>query len=294
MESNLNNVLIFASVFVALPLVLVLRAFHAPGDARVAAWAGGYGLELTEANRPMVVELVDRTRRFRAVGATMGWVSSGLPLLIGDHLPFGLDNPMLAVHGYLAGTLVAVLSMGNEPWPTGRRRADLGTRGVEEYLAGWVRELLWFTTGLAVVVAAVYVTLSSRPLPRSAEGSAITPGSVVALVVAAVAVAVASEVAQRRMVAQARPLTSPDVVAAHDARRAASVSAAAGAGAIVVLGALSGVLNDLSWLVNRGALRWALQLAALGMLLLAVVSFYSATRPEASWFGRRHTERSPA
>lgn len=200
---------------------------------------------------------------------------------------------MLAVYGYLAGIVVAVLTSGKSPWPSGRRRAELETRRVDDYLAPWVRELLWLGTGLAVVLGAVYVAVSSGPLPSGAEGSA-TPGGVVALVVAAVTAAVASEVAQRRMVAQARPLTSPDVVAADDARRAASVSAAAGAGVVVVLGALSSVLNDLSSLVGRGELRWALQLGALGMLGLTVGSFFSATRPEASWFGRRHAERSPA
>ncbi len=93
MESNLTNIVIFASVFVALPLILVLRAFRAPSEARVAAWACGYGLELTDANCPMVVEHLARTRRFRALGATLGWVPSGLPLLLGDRLPFAWTTP---------------------------------------------------------------------------------------------------------------------------------------------------------------------------------------------------------
>jgi hypothetical protein len=294
-ETNLNNVPIFALVYLLLPGTLLLRALRFPRPAQLAAWSANYDLQLTAENRPVVVAYLRRTRRFRALPPALAWTITGLPLLTGEPLPFGVDPTSVVIYAYFTGAALAVLTMrGNHP-QSRTRQARLTPRAVDDYLATHVRRLLWGTSALVLALLPTYAAVAAwaRRQEGPTIGDAVVPVTEVAgVVVVALAVALVSEFAQRRLVARPQPVTSPDLIAADDALRSASVAAAAGAGVVVV--AFATQIEAIAKLMETDWLRWPLHLIALGAVLLALSSFFSAFRPEPWWFGRRHGERSSA
>lgn len=92
---------------------------------------------------------------------------------------------------------------------------------------------------------------------------------------------------------RSQPVTSLDLVAADDALRLASVTAAA-AGLVVALAAFAGQVEAIARSMQTDWLRWPLNILALGAVFLALVSFFSAFRPEAWRLGRRHAPSSAA
>lgn len=294
METNAANIAIFCLLYLVLPGAFLVRAFRFPREAQLVGWATTYHLELTDLNRPVILAYLRRTRRFRVVPAAITWMLSGLPLLTGEPLPFGLDIGIM-LYAYFAGAALAVLTMpGNRP-ASRTRHARLQPRVVDDYLATHVRRLLWVISALVLALLPIYAAVAAwaSDLPGPRIGDPVLPvGAVVPGVFIAVAIAVVTEFAQRRVVARPQPATSFDVVAADDAMRAASVAAAAGAGVVVVLGAFAGEIEAIAALMESDWLRWPLHLIALGAVLLAWSSFLSAFRPEPWWFGRHHAERT--
>jgi hypothetical protein len=209
-------------------------------------------------------------------------------------MPFGSG---LVIYAYFAGAALAVITMPTSHSQGRTRQAVLAPRAVDDYLATHVRRLLWGSSALVLALLPIYAAVAAwarRPQGPRTEGGVLPIAEIAAVVVIALAVAVVSEIAQRRLVARPQPVNSPDLVAADDALRSASVSAAAGAGVVVVLGAFATQIEAIAKLMETDWLRWPLHLVALGAVLLALSSFFSAFKPEPWWFGRRHTERSAA
>jgi hypothetical protein len=293
METNLNNVLIFGLVYLLLPGLLVGRALHFPKPAQLAAWASTYDLQLTPENQPVVSAYLRRTRRFRALPTALAWTTTGLPLLTGEPLPFGLSTTAVVLYAYFAGAALAVATTRGDHAPRRTRQARLAPRAVDDYLATSVRRLLWGCSALVLALVPVYAAVATWA--RHHGPTAVAPvGELAGAAAVALAIALISEVAQRRLVARSQPVTSLDLIAADDALRSASVAAAAGAGLVVVLSAFASQVEAITRLMQTDWLRWPLHILALGAVFLALVSFFSAFRPEAWWLGRRHAPSSAA
>ncbi len=255
-------------------------------EAQLAQWARTYGLELTDDNRPVVIGYLRTTRRFRAVGGAGGWFIGGLPLLIGQPLP--IDGSALALAGYFGGAALAELRFSHRRAGPTPRRASLVPREMDDYLAPWVRRMSWAALALTVALLSAYAALGEIG-PGARSASDVLPG-----VLGAATVVVVATWAQRRLVHRPQPLSAPDLVAADDVLRAASISTAAGAGIIAALLALSSVLWTILMVTGPAPVRWLLYLAQLSIWLLIVASFFSVFHPEPWWFGRRHSERATA
>ncbi len=296
MDTNPSNLAIFALICVLIPGVLLVRALRYPNAVQLAEWAASYDLQLTAANHPVVQAYLRRTRQFRAIPTAVAWAITGMPLLTGKPLPFNMGSSV-ALYAYFAGAVMAVITMSTSHSQRRTRQARLTPRAVDDYLASHVRRLLWGSSALVLALLPIYAAVAAwarRPQGPRTEGGVLPVAEIAAVVVIALAVAVVSEIAQRRLVARPQPVNSPDLVAADDALRSASVSAAAGAGVVVVLGAFATQIEAIAKLMETDWLRWPLHLVALGAVLLALSSFFSAFRPEPSWLGRRHTEPSTA
>lgn len=289
METDVTAIVVFSLVHLVLPSSLVLlRVFRFPREAQLAQWARTYALELTDDNRPVVIGYLRTTRRFRAVGGAGGWLIGGLPLLSGQPLPPGIDGFALALAGYFGGAALAELLFSRQRTGPTPRRASLVPREMDDYLAPWVWRMSWAALALTVALLGAYAGLDRiGPGPRSA--SDLLPG-----VLGAAMVVVVATWAQRRLVHRPQPLSAPDLVAADDALRAASMSTAAGAGIITALLALSSVLWNILLATDAPPVRWLLYLAQLPIWLLIVASLFSVFHPEPWWFGRRHSERTAA
>lgn len=289
METSVNAIVVFTLVFFLVPgAVVVLRAFRFPRQGQLAEWARSYGLELTDDNRPVVSGYLRTTRRFRAVGGAGGWFIGGLPGLIGQPLPLGIDGFALALAGYFGGAALAELRFSRRRAGPTPRRASLVPREMDDYLAPWVRRMSWAALALTVALLGAYAALD-RVGPGARSASDLLPG-----VLGAATVVVVATWAQRRLVHRPQRLSAPDLVAADDALRAASISTAAGAGIIAALLALSSVLWNILLVTSPAPVRWVIYLAELAIGFLIVASFFSVFHPEPWWFGRRHTERATA
>ncbi len=142
METSVNAIVVFTLVYLVVPGAVALRAFRFPREGQLAEWARTYGLDLTEDNRPVVIGYLRTARRFRAVGGAGGWFIGGLPLLIGQPLPLGIDNLSLALAGYFGGAALAELRFSRRGAGPTPRRASLVPREVDDYVAPWVRRVV--------------------------------------------------------------------------------------------------------------------------------------------------------
>ncbi|MBW3649064.1 MAG: hypothetical protein KY458_00705 [Actinobacteria bacterium] len=288
MESSVNAIVVFTLVFLVVPAAVVLRSFRFPREGQLDEWARTYGLDLTDGNWPVVTGYLRTTRRFRAVGGAGGWFIGGLPLLIGQPLPLGIDNLSLALAGYFGGAALAELRFSHRVAGPTPRRASLVPREMDDYVAPWVRRVSWAAVALAVALLGVYAGLG-RVGDGGRPAIEVLPG-----VLGAAMVVVVATWAQQRLVHRPQPLSAPDVVAADDALRASSASTAAGAGIVSALLALSHVLSSILLATRAWPVRWLILVAEMAILALIVASLVSVFHPEPWWFGRRHSDRATA
>lgn len=178
----------------------------------------------------------------------------------------------------MAGTLWAELSVTR---PTGRARvASLVPREPEAYLG---RPLRWGPLAAALVATGVWIGVAFLPAERTggpgasagdaaerASGLDIAIGIAFVLVVPLVVV-----LAQRWILRRPQPLVAPDLVAADDAVRAASVRNLAAVGTALVLLYLAGGLLQYVEVVEDTTVDWSAGLASTLCLALAIVSWWS-------------------
>jgi hypothetical protein len=148
--------------------------------------------------------------------------------------------------------------------------------------------VLWSAAVLVPLLAVLYALLLDGRAPP--EGRA-TVGELWRGAVVVVVVALVSELAQRLVVARAQPASSPDLVAADDACRAASVSTAAGAGLGIALAGLASMMSALAYLTDVRLVRWSRLVACIPVIVLSLAALFSVIlkghSPEPWFFGRR-------
>lgn len=221
----------------ALALGVLVVVVRAPSDTRLRSWASRYGLELTEANRPVVAGYVRRTRIFQTAGAAIGWLASPVYVgIIGRPFPLGGNWVVLTVGGFLLGAVTAEATFLRRPRAgAGVRSAALVPRALPDYLPSATTWALRIPPLLTVGIAALYAAV-----PKDLHRSADEPGVVLLLVVSIMLVgfAVVVEGILRAIVARPQPVVSHDLVGAEDAIRASSIhTLSAAAVAVLLLGA---------------------------------------------------------
>ncbi len=276
--------MIGAALFWGIPLSYILfRGFRSPGERFLARWTHTYGIELTEANGPMVVTYLKRTKRIRTVGALAGVVFSVLWVTFTENSNSFLGNGLfLAVVGYLAGTVVAEAVVPRPP--RGRTRtASLMPRTLADYLPRYAMAALWGLPALSVALIPIYAVVKERshiPIFHvGVLGFAVISAAMVAMAIAIGAV-------QRMIVRRPQPVLSPDLLEADDAIRSASMHALAGGGVALALLGLSYELSAIGNASEVPVLGWFLPLLAILTLGLALSSWIDLGHPKA-WRVRR-------
>ncbi|HEY3211041.1 MAG TPA: hypothetical protein VGL18_14885 [Actinomycetota bacterium] len=278
-----------AALFWGVPLAYILfRGFRSPDQRFLERWARVYGIELTEANRPMIVAYLRRTTRIRTVGALVGLATSILFVTLtngGQSNSFLGNGLFLALVGYLVGTVVAEAVVPRPPRGA-VRTASLVPRTLQDYLPGHAVAALRGLPALSVALIPVYVVAkawSDAPVSNISEfGFAVT--SAILLVMA-----IGIEVMQRMIVHRPQPVLALDLVEADDAIRSASVHALAG----------GGVALSLIWLTYQlgaigngqaAVLSWVLAFLAILSIGLALASWIDLAHPK-EWRVRRHVQQ---
>jgi hypothetical protein len=220
--------------------VAVHRAYHPARDI-ADRWAAEHGLELTAANRPLVVRYLRRVRILRTWGAVAGAL---LPTLVefavdgrfvvlgfgtdGDSAPLAFGTIFI---GYLAGALIAEVSLPRpEPGVARLVRRELG-----DYLPRWAALA---QRALAAAAIAGFAATAFVPYPDGVDEPTVAALALGATVISALAAGL--ETLERWLVRRPQPYTGPSEVAADDAIRAQSIRAVAGAGLALLLLACAG------------------------------------------------------
>jgi hypothetical protein len=270
-------------VFWGIPLVYILfRGFRPPDPGLLDRWARVYGIQLTSANRPVVVAYLRRTRRIRTIGALAGVVTSVLYVTAtdgGERNSFLGNGLFLAVVGYLVGTVVAESVVPR--LPRGEiRAASLVPRTLGDYLPRYAIWALRVVPAVSVALVPVFAAMKEAPVPNiSALGFAVTTGVLVTM-------AVGIEMMQRVIVNRPQPAVPPDLLDADDALRSASVHALAGGGVALSLIWLTYQLGAIG--NGRGSLAsWLLAVLAILSIGLALWSWIDLAHPK-EWRVRRH------
>lgn len=263
---------------VALLLGLIARRLWRPARRwHPEPWAERAGLRLTPRNDALVRTYLDRARDMRLVGAVAGFLAPHVYAAArGGQLPIPFDFDLFdALIGYLLGAVAAeiTLTRPRSPVPS----ASLTPRQLSDYLPPWLTIALRASAGTSLAVVVLYAVL---PEPVVGVDPSMPPTLVIG--VAAAVVLVVVEGAQRLIVARPQPTVEPDVIAADDAIRAASVRALAGAGIALELIILCVHVVEIGTASSIPLLRWSLPWVGAACFVLAITSWVHITQPTRS------------
>jgi hypothetical protein len=269
---------------VVIPTGLLVLAFRAPTPRQVERWAASCGVTITHVNGPLVRAHLGRVRRWRSVAAFPFWWLSFLPMVVGSRFPLLMAGPPLGIVVYLAGGLVAELTV--RPRRGGSvKQAPLAPRTARDYGPAWIRIL----PRVLLTVAALLV-LVPRP-----DDTTITPmmrrGTLFSLA-AGVALMILAEITMRRIVDRPQRSGDPDILAADDALRATGVSMAASIALLVAISACSAALTHLYSRVSGllVAILLGAVLAGYGLSLALITVIVN----QSTWgYRRRHRQTPP-
>jgi hypothetical protein len=277
-----------AGVFWALPIAYIsFRGFRSPTQRFLNRWTSAYGIELTESNRLLIVTYLRRTKRIRTAGALAGLLFSVVWMTITENSNSFLGNGLyLAVVGYLLGTILAETAVPR-PARGSTRMASLIPRTLRDYLPGYANVMIRGLPALSVSLIPVYALVKEHShvpiFHTSVVGFAVISGALVL-------VAGVIELVQRMIVRRPQPVLSPDLVAADDAIRAASLHALAGSGVALALLGLSYQVAAIGNGIEPPFLGWFLPLSAFIMLGLALRSWIDLAHPR-KFRVRRHVHQ---
>jgi hypothetical protein len=213
--------LLAASLYGLVPAALFLWWGFRPLGGRVDSWAAARGAPLTEETRPFVTAHLQRARRWRTVGFTLGWLAPYLLLLVtrSAYVQPGLNPLALMAGGYLLGALGAELWAARNSRPSGA--AVIDSRDPGRYLPArarlWVRGAAATAAALAVVNYALSGTVADGTVP---DGWTLARSLLVAL-----GLLVAAETLPRLAIRRRQPFVSEALLRADDAVRSWSVHA---------------------------------------------------------------------
>jgi hypothetical protein len=261
--------------FAVIPLVVLLLIgyLYRPASARdVDDFAARSGLTASPTSRRFIAHHLTTGRRLRVVLVTAALV---LPNLVAGTIGVSPEGAPVSWSGvlwaYMAGTLWAELSVTR---PTGTARvASLVPRDPPAYLG---RALRWGPPAAGALAAVVWTGVAWLPAGIADSGVRRVDGrGIVAAVVFALLVPLLTIGAQHWILRRPQPLVDPELVAADDAVRAASVRNLAAVGGAVVLLSLAGGLLQYVEIVHVAPVDWVFGAGAAMSLGLALMSWWS-------------------
>ena len=268
----------------AVVAAIVWFAFRPPSSKEVDAFVAASGIEATDATLRFVHRYLATGRRWRTllVLATLLVGGALAELLTVVLLPSGVGSSdggtswTALLGACLVGTLWAEVRLTRPT--TSTRAASLLPRDLAAYLSRPMR-----VAPAAVGTAAALAWAGVWALPDSSG----VAGHIDRLVGMAFGIAVPALVAgaQRWILARPQPVVAPDLLAADDATRAASVRMLAGIGTAMALLNLAGAAAQYTLPANT-----LLDVVATGTMVVSVVlavGFWAARKPDYLTLPRR-------
>ncbi|HEV2809913.1 MAG TPA: hypothetical protein VGV93_05895 [Acidimicrobiales bacterium] len=261
--------LLAASLSALVPAGVFLWWGFRPLGRRVDAWAAARGVPLTEQTRPFVTAHLQRARRWRTVGFTLGWLT---PYLLVWVTRSAYDQPAMnplavTAGGYLVGAL------GAELWATRRNRpsgaAVIASRDLDCYVPA--RAMIWVRG--AAAAAAVLAVFNYAVPGKVAGNTAPEPLLLARTVLVALVLVVAAEVLPRLAIRRRQPFVSAELLRADDAVRSWSAHAMTGVLLALLLLTVAGQLFSLGRVMESTVSRWAFYLLGLAIVAVAIGAF---------------------
>lgn len=255
-----------AVLVVVVPVMIVWAwALHTPRDYGLRVFARRFGVTLDEATRPFLARRIRRSRCWRALGGTLGWVIATLPLTISQFRPgLGgqLNRPFLGVApyaGYLLGNVIVELVLASRA-NVRPGRALLRFRRVTDYVPTWP-----ITITRAAAIVGVGLTPVAWRLTEPSDRAAWSGGRILTDLTVMIAGLAFMELALRLIAHRRQVATTPETLVADEALRADSARRVAGASMVVVASAACSQLD-----VVARALDPELWLVALALYLFVL------------------------
>ncbi len=193
-------------------LIFIVSGLVRPSDREVRRFAKIYTVPLTTRNVPTIRSTIQRSRRFRLLGALVAWLA-GLALTLTTEVEPGWT---LLLAGYVLGAVVAQLTSPRPP----TQKARLERRSVTDYVRPWL-------VGLASLTSLGAVAMTIRRAINGGSGTVygveLSATSVVAVSIGLLAFIGLCAVIVNQVVDQPAPTVGPDVDAAMHAARSASL-----------------------------------------------------------------------
>ena len=232
--------LIVAVPVIAVAIVLGL-GFQAVGDRQVGRFEREHGLRTSREARRLLRHFLTTAKRLRVLAFLAVVVVGPLgTVALGGHIHGVSLVSTPAVVALMLATLLAEVTMARPAGPNGRRAASLRPRELGAYLS---RTLRFGPAAVGVIASATWIaTLVVDESTLSHFQPRPTSGDVGAGVGLAVVSPLLVILACRWIVRRPQPLVDPDLVAADDALRTASVRHLSAMGCIVALFNLTGAL----------------------------------------------------
>lgn len=275
--------LLATSLSTLVPAALFLWWGFRPLGRRVDSWAAARGAPLTEATRPFVTAHLQRARRWRTVGFTLGWLAPYLLLLVTRS---AYDQPQtnpvaLMAGGYLLGALGAELWAARHSQPSGA--AVIGSRGLGQYLPAQVRLWVVGAAAAAAALAVVNYALSGTV----ADGAAPDGWTLARHLLLVLGLLVAAETLPRLAIRRRQPFVSGALLRADDAVRSWSVHAMTGVLLALLLLTVAGQLFAMGAIMEPTVTRWTFYLLGLAAVALASGAFQHLSDYRWRWQVRR-------
>ena len=261
--------LLAASLYALVPAGLFLWWGFRPLGRRVDAWAVARGVPLTEQTRPFLTAHLQRARRWRTVGFTLGWLTPYLLLWVTRSAYDQPEvNPLaLTAGGYLVGAL------GAELWATGRNRpsgaAVIASRDLDCYVPA--RVMIWVRG--AAAAAALLAVVNFAVAGKVAGNTAPEPLLLARTVLMVLVLVVAAEILPRLAIRRRQPFVSAELLRADDAVRSWSAHAMTGVLLALLLLTVAGQLFSLGSVMEPTVTRWTFYLLSLAIVAVAIGAF---------------------
>ncbi len=261
--------LLAASLYALVPAGLFLWWGFRSLGRRVDAWAAARGVPLTEHTRPFVTAHLQRSRRWRTVGFTLGWLTPYLLLWVTRSAYDQPEVNPLAVTagGYLLGALGAELWAARRNRPSGA--AVIASRDLDCYVPA--RVMVWVRG--AAAAAAVLAVVNFAVPGKVAGNSAPEPLLLARTVLMALVLLVAAEVLPRLAIRRRQPFVSAELLRADDAVRSWSAHAMTGVLLALLLLTVAGQLFSLGRVMEPTVTRWTFYLLSLAIIAVASGAF---------------------
>ena len=288
-------VLFWTVVYVAVAVLAIWKGFG-PVEGWVARWASAHGVELTEENRSMVTERLQRGRRIRTIGFLLGWSVPYITMWVLRDVSVFATNDLAGwsqsafVPGYLIAAIAAEVTVGRGEQRSGV--ALLEPRRLRAYLPHWARVGPLVMAAVALVTVAIYAVVPWRYAPNGFGPSVAGQFGTALWVVGLVA---AIEVIQRWVIRRRQAYSTAAMVEADDAMRSSSVSILAGVSIAMSVNGWGMLMWNLGTRTDLQVLRWIGPAVSLGMVFVGLLAFARLSDPLLQWRVRRGTAmRQPA